>query len=215
VDDQFLYIGQTEFSYTFGNGSSLAFAPMILATTGGQNDGTAGKQEGAGLPTNENAQAYYHNFLALMLPAEFKFKTGDFKHKMYATYGINFEGGNRISDTASAVNGYDQPGQSDQNQLFNVGYELGKGKGKGAWKLGSEYRYVEAAAYDANLSDSDFAKNELNQHGIVITSNYSFTDNVSGGVTYMKSWDLDDGLDTSASDNHTVDLVQIDLMWKF
>jgi len=211
-EDDFLFMGQAEFAYDFGSKTVLKVAPMLLATTGGVSQNA----EGAGAPSNENGQPYFHNFFALMLPAELKFKTGDFGHKIYGTYGINFEGAQRINDNAAALNAYDVAAdQSGQNQLFNVGYELSKGKGKGAWKIGGEYRYIEAGSWDANLSDSDFGKNELNQQGVVATASYGFTDNISGGLTYMKSWDIDEGFDSGASDNHTVDLVQVDLMWKF
>lgn len=220
IDDHWMFIAQSEFAYGFANKSTLSVAPMFLATTGGQND-NGNQQEGAGLPTNELGNGYYQNFFAFLLPAEYKFKTGDFGHKLYAAYGINFEGSQRVNDRRSAVNPYDAAtDQSGANQLFNAGYELSKGKGKGAWKVGGEYRYLEAGSWDTNLSDSDFGKNALNQHGFVATAGYEFTDNISGGVTYMKSWDIDKGIgattgSTPNSANHTVDLVQVDLMWKF
>jgi hypothetical protein len=210
-DDDFLFVGQTELSYKFGDGSKAKIAPTMMFTTGGVATTTDGD-----VLTNENSQPYFHHFMVFMLPAEYAFKTGTLKHKIYGAYGINFEGSARLNDRTSALNAYDNASdQSGGNQFFNAGYTLGELKKKGDWTVGGEYRFLEAGSYDANLSDSDFGKNELNQHGFVVNAGYSFTDNISGSLTYFKSWDIDRGIDTGASDNGTVDVLQVDLSWKF
>src|SRR5690606_24133123 len=107
------------------------------------------------------------------LPVEVAFDGFGLKHKVFGTYGINLEA-EQLGRGDMGI-GRDETGM---NQFFNVGYGIGKGKGKGAWKAGVEYRYIEAGAYSTNLSDSDFAKNELNQHGIVLSAGYEFTDNI-------------------------------------
>ena len=203
ANDGWLFVAQSEFKYSWASKEYFAVAPSFFV----EGDGNNVSPEGAGAVTNENGIDRIGQLAAILLPFEAVWTAFDMGHKVYGTVGYN------IHDQEFARE--DGNRRSSDGLLWNLGYELGKGKGKGAWKVGGEYRYVESDAWTPNLADSDFGKNEQNQHGIVATASYGFTDAITGALTYMKSWDIYDQTDSGVSDNHTVDLVQVDLSWKF
>ena len=92
-------------------------------------------------------------------------------------------------------------------------------KKKGDWLLSAEYVYLGASSYSTNLSDSDFAQQTLNQHGFVVDARYNFTDFLTGRLAYMGSENIRNdfaGVTSSGTANAGfVDLVQVDLSWKF
>ena len=206
TQDGFLFVAQAEARYSWASKTYAKVAPMFIS----ESAGTFLGQENGGTVAGENGIAQLGHVQVIAVPVEVAFNAWSLKHKFFGTYGINLEG------DQLARRDYGIP--SDENDLstfFNVGYQMGKGKGKGAWQIGAEYRYIEAGAYTTNLSDSDFAKNENNQQGVVLSAGYSFTDNISGGVTWFHSSDIDKGIDVGTSDANTADILQVDLSWRF
>jgi hypothetical protein len=202
ANDGWLFVAQSEFKYSWSSKGSAAIAPTLFV----ESDGNNVSPEGAGNVDNENGINSIGQLAAILLPVEVRWTAFELDHRFFGTVGYN------IHDEGFAS---EENRKGSDGLLWNAGYEIGKGKGKGSWKVGGEYRYVEADAWTPNLSDSDFAKNEQNQHGFVVTASYGFTDNITGALTYMKSWDIADQIDSVVSDNHTVDLLQVDLSWRF
>lgn len=212
AEDAFLLAAQLQADYTFSNKSKLSIAPMVLT----ESSGTAFlAQENGGTLDNENSVTTIGNMTVVAIPAEYSWKMLGQSNKLFATYGYNFEGNRRLKDLS--VNSATGTGQkkNGQNSFWNVGYEIGANKAKGDWKAGLEYRWIETGAYTSNLSDSDFAKNEFNQQGIVATAGYMFTDAVGFNATWMHSSDINDSIDVAVSDAATVDVLQLDVVWKF
>ena len=104
---------------------------------------------------------------------------------------------------------------SSRNQFFNLGYKNGSAKKTGQWEWGVEYRYIEAASITPNLSDSDFAKNHTNQHGIVFSSKYAVTDFFTTGLTLIVTEEIDDAFTSPVANSGDVDMVQLDASVKF
>lgn len=204
--DSALFVAQTEVNYEWATKTGFSFAPMFMHETGGKI--SASTQENGGGPDNENADPFLGNFSVVQIPAQVYFNAWGLSHKAFGTWGVNFKGDGLIEQPTN---------QSADNtpMFFNLGYELAKGKGKGAWKVSAEYRYIEAGSYTTNLSDSDFAKNESNQAGPVIAGNYSFTENISGTVTWMHSNNISPAFNDTFNDAGDTDLIQVDLNWKF
>jgi polyhydroxyalkanoate synthesis regulator phasin len=212
TDDAFLFVGQSEAKYKFSSKSSLAVAPMFFYESQGT---TLSGENGVSTFDNENNTTTLGNLLVVAVPAEYKWDMFSLPNKLYATYGYNFEGNRRLKDVGVSNATNARLAKKGQNSFWNVGYEIGENKKKGDWKAGLEYRWVEAGAYTTNLSDSDFAKNEFNQQGIVANVAYNFTDFLTGSATWMHSNDIDKGIDAGTSDAATVDLLQLDVSWKF
>jgi polyhydroxyalkanoate synthesis regulator phasin len=227
-DDGFLFVGQSKVDYSFTNKSKLSIAPMFIV----ESQGTFNNQENGSIGTsitnpggtasvsttqldNENSTAALGNLFVLALPVEYTWKMFNLPNKVYGTYGHNLEGNRRLKDVGVSNATIRRLAKGGQNSFWNVGYDIGENKKKGDWKAGVEYRWVEAGAYTTNLSDSDFAKNEFNQQGVVVNVTYNFTDFLTGSATWMHSNDIDQGIDVSTSDAATVDLLQLDVSWRF
>ena len=212
TDDAFLFVGQSEVNYKFDSKTSLAVAPMFIY----ESQGTSlSGENGVSTFDNENSVTTIGNLSVIAVPTELKWNMFNLPNKVYATYGFNFEGNKRLKDAGVSNATLARLAKKGQNSFWNVGCEIGENKKKGDWRAGLEYRWVEAGAYSTNLSDSDFAKNEFNQQGVVAVVAYNFTDFLTGSATWMHSNDIDKGIDAGSSDAATVDLVQLDVSWKF
>lgn len=214
-EDAWLFVGQSEIKYSWAPKTYFAFAPTVMVETGGM---LTDEENGGTSPAGENPDASLGDLAVLMIPMEAKWNMWNLEWKAYGTYGHNFAAGNE-ADNAVLAGDNSARGESDRH-FWNAGLEAGKGKGKGAWKLGAEYRYIDAFSYSTNLSDSDFGKNLFNQRGVVVAGSYGFTENITGAVTWMHSSDIDSSLDvdngtTGESDGNTVDVLQVDMSWKF
>ncbi len=200
--DQFLLAGQVEYKW-----NNLKIAPMVLASTGGQ----VKDPENAAF-MGENSQFWFHDFLVVQVPVEYKFNAFGQKQKLYGAYGWNIEG-DKLAQSANYMSWQGDKGSHDQ--FFNIGWQIGSAKKAGQWECGLEYRFIEAAAYSPNLSDSDFGKNELNQKGVVLKCKYAFTDFLSAALTGMISENIDARFQSDAAGNDRVDLLQVDLCTQF
>jgi len=182
VTDDALLMAQAAWS----NNEGLKLAPILMATTGGtSNHSESGTFAGA------NSVKYFHDFVVAALPFEYGFRTGDGKsHKVFGAWGANLKGDERINDPDSPF--FDGPNQSSKNQFANIGYQFGSAKQAGQTQWSAEYRFMEAAGYTPNLSDSDWAGGEVNQAGYVINYKRMFTDFFGLSVTYFLGDSIDD-----------------------
>lgn len=183
VTDDALLMAQAKWT----NGEGLVFAPVLMATTGGNsNFSESGTFSGA------NSVRYFHDFAVVGMPFEYGFKSGDGqKHKIFGAWGANLKGDELVNDPDSPFFG-GSIGQSSKNQFANLGYQMGSAKKAGERQWSAEYRFIEAGAYSPNLSDSDWAKGQVNQAGYVINYKQMFTDFFNLSVTYLVGDSIDD-----------------------
>ncbi|MEM9445691.1 MAG: putative porin [Verrucomicrobiota bacterium] len=209
--DGFLFVEQAEFAYSWQPKTGIKFAPSFMF----ESNGHFTNPEDAGTPDNENAYASVGDYYVFFMPVELTWNMLGYPQMLYGTYGVNFQ------DETTATNFGANAQSEGHNQFFNIGYQWGKAKKKGSWQIGAEYRYYGAFAYSPNLSDSDFAKNATNQHGIVFKVKYAMTDYLYLAGTYFHSNAIDgtagaNGFNEFAgSEFSQVDLLQIDLNWKY
>jgi hypothetical protein len=221
--DQFLFIGQAEARYNFDKNAYVSVAPSFITETDGSAYITANQQDGnAAFDTSQlpqvNGYTYFGRIDVVTLPVEVNWQAFGLPHRVYGSWGYNLSANDR-----ARVYGLRDGGG---NQLFNVGYQLGDTKKKGHWQFIAEYRFIEAAAYDSFLTDSNFfSLNYLNQQGFILRAAYAFTDNVwltaaynhtnaiDGNATPVKG--LTASSTTASSLIKQVDMFQIDLNWKF
>ena len=216
AQDDWLFIGQVEYSIHTGIKSDIKIAPMFLVESGGTT--SVATAEGGNIPDNENGIAYFEDMFVVALPVEYAFLHNEKSHKIWGMVGWNLKGDDAVNTENSPYRPADAVvGQSfDSNNLFfNVGYTYGKAKYVKEWEVGVEYRYVEAAAITPNLSDSDFGKNSLNQAGFVISGAYMLSDTIKLGATYMNSSAIDENWTSAAANKGDVSLFQLDLSAKF
>ena len=216
AEDDWLFMGQMEYTKHLGMKSNLRIAPMFLVETGGTT--STATAEGGNTPTNENGIPYFKDFFAVALPVEYTFLVDEKPHKIWAMYGINLYGDDAVNTEGSPYRPIDaNVGQTfdSKNSFFNIGYTYGKAKNIKDWDISIEYRYIEAAAFTPNLSDSDFGKNALNQSGFVISGGYMISDGIKLGATIMHSSQIDDNWESTVAGKGDVDILQIDLNAKF
>jgi len=204
AEDDFLLVAQMDYSI-----GDFNIAPIFLTTTSGDSFYS---ENGGGL-AGENSITYFDNFQVIALPFSYSFKTGGVSSKLYGTWGVNLQGDDAINNPDSPY--YTGVERSSRNQFFNVGYQYGKAKKAGSWQAAVEYRFLEAASYTPNLSDSDFGKNELNMQGVVAAAKYAITNNIMAGATMILADDIDDTLKSDVSDLGKANILQLDLMVKF
>lgn len=201
VTDDALLMAQAKWT----NGEGLVFAPVLMATTGGNsNFSESGTFSGA------NSVRYFHDFAVVGLPFEYGFKTGDGqKHKVFGAWGANLKGDELVNDPDSPFFG-GSIGQSSKNQFANLGYQMGSAKKAGERQWSAEYRFMEAGAYSPNLSDSDWAKGQVNQAGYVINYKQMFTDFFNLSVTYLVGDSIDDDYLASPGNKGNTQVLLID-----
>ncbi len=176
-EDDFLFVAQGVWKT-----GDVTLAPIVLGSAGGKADAS----ETSGNFSGENSNGYFHDFLVVALPFEVKLNSG----KLFGTVGLNLKGDDAAAEPTSPF--YDGGNGTNENLFFNFGYQFGSAKKAGQWQAGVEYRYIEAAAYTPNLSDSDFGKNSTNQEGLVAKYKYMATDFLSYGVTAFLTDSIDD-----------------------
>jgi hypothetical protein len=234
--DSWMMVNQVNIAYKFNKDWAIRLSPGFVNYVG-SGDYSNGTTTSAGSVANplsvsvEDLNVAVLNFeLTNPLPWEMK-------GKLYADYGINLSGANRANSLQGTGNNGFTPTNLDadgRNQFFVAGYQVGKGKGKGAWTVDATYAYFETYSWDPNLVDSDFTPNtnsglggagSLNQQGFGVKASYSFTDFLTGTVNYRHTTVIDNNATapwvtqyTSATANRKTDegdLVQVDLSWKF
>lgn len=208
VADDLLLIAQAELSVPLCGGC-FRMGPMFMMTTGGQT--SAGSSETGDIPNNGNASPYFHDFKVILLPVEYSYYDSCCtRHQLFGTFGYNIDG-KKLNRNPSFGDGL----SPDKDKFFNIGYLYGEAKEKCSWEAGIEYRYIEAASYSPNLSDSDFAKNAFNQQGVVVQGKYALADWAHGRIAYFYSSNIESSLDTDVSPYHVVHFVITELGWRF
>ncbi|MEO7934528.1 MAG: putative porin [Chthoniobacterales bacterium] len=164
-------------------------------------------------------------------PGEIKFPIGSLQGRFYWDFAYNTAGHKRYDDVygfglqiptgsglVTPVATTQQRSFTDQDALaWLAGFEIGAGKGKGAWTLFANYRETGLASVDPNLNDSDFAGGKLNTRGFKFGTTYGITDAVSLALTGFVTYNLDDNLSDQfgLANRNTYNAVQVDLNFKF
>lgn len=141
-----------------------------------------------------------HDYNLVHAFAEYTTKIGAAKTMFYAGYLNN-------TGTESAV------ANDDQDTAFSLGVKTGFGN----WKLGLEYKEVEANAlprYNANgdefaIADSDFGDGDTDVEGFKFSAGYKFMKNSEIAATYFLNEQAASGAGTD------YDRLQVDLKFKF
>lgn len=216
VKDDWLFMGQAEYKKHLGRKSDLRLATMFLVESGGTASTTT--SEGGNVPNNELGNSYFNDFFVLAVPVEYTFLLNEKPQKIWAMAGVNIDGKDAVNTEGSPYRPNNAvPGETfdSNNRFFNIGYTYGKAKNIKDWDASIEYRYIEAAAYSPNISDSDFAKNSLNQAGFIASASYMVSDSVKLKATYFMSDAIDSDWSSNAATKGKVNLLQIDLNAKF
>jgi len=216
AEDDWLFMGQAEYTLHTGMKSDLKIAPMFLVESGGTT--SVATAEGGNIPDNENGISYFKDMFVVALPVEYAFLHNEKSHRIWGMAGWNLQGDDAVNTEGSPYRPTNATAGQEfdsNNFFFNLGYTYGKAKYTAEWELGLEYRYVEAASITPNLSDSDFGKNSLNQAGFVISGAYMLTDSIKLGITYMNSSAIDEDWSSVAANKGDVNLFQLDLNAKF
>lgn len=191
------WVGQAELSKTYlfeNNPYGTRIAPTIMTFTS---------------PNIVSDAASYDNFLVFLLPVEHTVRFRNQPLSIYATYGINFQGGmkaNRIYPATENPSAY--------NQMGNFGLRYGAQRNPGDLQLTAEYRYIESGAYATFLADSDFNAGRTNGQGYIVSGSYMITDAVTGTVTFFHAENIDKN-SPSGIGFHRADVLQVDLSARF
>ncbi|MDR1144775.1 MAG: putative porin [Verrucomicrobiales bacterium] len=207
-NDVFLFINQVNLGYRFNQDWRLRFSPGFVSSIGDAKYGTRGVTY-----LNDIAQL---DILVLDAVLDTPFFIDGVKGKLFAEYGVNFSARARARELQTNARG-------GQNQFLVAGYEVSKGKGKGAWSVELSYAYFAALSWSAQFVDTSFNGGFLNGHGPGLKLGYGLADNVSASVLYRKSWRIDSDLGgpppapftVYGGDQNGTDVVQVDLTWKF
>ncbi len=191
------WVGQVEFAKTTlfeNNPYGTRIAPTFMTFTAPNIVSDAGS---------------YDNFLVFLLPVEHTIKVRNKPLSLYATYGVNLEGGVRASRIYPAT---ENP--SAYNQLGNFGLRYGGARNPGDLQLTAEYRYIESGAYSSFLPDSDFNAGRTNGAGFILSASCLLTDAVTGAITFFHSENIDKN-SPAAIGFHRADVLQVDLSARF
>ncbi len=183
----------------------LTAAPLFMTSTGGQST-----YPEKGPFSGVNSQQYFRHFDLALLPFDYKLGPG----KIFGAVGRNFENKSLQSDPSSPF--FDVTGSGkDRGNLALLGYQhgLAKSKGQSQWSL--EYRYIEGAAYNPNLSDPDWSRGMINQAGFVFNYKYRITDFLELSGTFMEGSSIDESFASPAANFSESEIILIDAMFSF
>ncbi|WP_157895268.1 putative porin [Verrucomicrobium sp. GAS474] len=239
-----LFIAQFEGKYAFSTGilkgSNVRIAPLYLQESAGASqlaatNNATGVAEG-GSTSGAGSIPSQGNLRVIALPAEFNWKSDVFglfgkklPQQIFGTYGANLAGNSRLAEMYASNGGAGPTPLHGNNTFWNAGYQIGQNKAKGDWSLKGEWRWIEAASYTTNLTDSNWAGGGANQQGFVVSAGYNLTDAVQVQGTWYHSNPIADSrgagtINATPSANYgastffnqgQVDIVQADLLWKF
>ena len=192
-----MWVGQAEFSQLVtieGNPYGTRIAPGFVAFSA---------------PGIVSDATTYDNLLSFIVPVEHTLKVGEQPLALYATYGLNFKGGDRTNKLYPVTT---NPG--DEDMMFNAGLRWRSLRNPGDWQLTGEYRYVEAGAYSPLLLDSDFGAGRTNSKGPIVSFSYNLTDAVNFTTTYFHAENIDKDSPSSVG-FHKAKVLQVDLSARF
>jgi hypothetical protein len=233
-----LFLAQLEGKYAFSSGAlkgtSVRVAPLFLQESSGGGLGLTSATQpvsgAAALGSNNGAGAINQqgNLTVVAVPVEVNWKSDWFglfgkamPQQFFGTYGANLNAADRNTEMyglGTHVHG--------NNTFWNAGYTLGQNKAKGDFSITPEWRWIEAASYTSNLTDSNFANGVVNQQGLALTASYNVTDAVIVTGTYYHSNPINGTSPVAGTVNGansygaianqgSVDIFQADLVWKF
>ncbi|MEZ0295977.1 MAG: putative porin [Candidatus Methylacidiphilales bacterium] len=213
--DVWQFYEQAKVTYKPTKDVSIIVAPGVLTYSAGSTTPWAGTLTSA--PGYSNVDGA-NNLNLILFPGEVKWKVCDLPIKAYWDFSWNTEGQQRVQQTFGAVANT----SLEDDIAWLVGLKVGDNKKKGDWSADVNFRTVGLGAVDPNLNDSDFGLGFVNQQGVKVSGTYSFTDSVSGTVSYYDSWHYKEDLNigqmgsggtvTNASNAR---VLQVDLNWKF
>ncbi|MDR1145175.1 MAG: putative porin [Verrucomicrobiales bacterium] len=203
--DVWLFINQLDLGARLGKDWKLRFSPGFVSAIGSGRHNSI-----VTLPAVNDVSEL--NVFLLDVALDTPFFIAGTKGKLYGEYGVNLSAG-ELGRTWQLTNH-----NKGDNQFFLLGYQIAKGRGKGAWTLDATYAYYEALSWSGALIDSDWNGNKLNGHGIGLKFGYGLTDNLTASVNWRKSWRINKNISSSelgGGAQTATDLVQLDLSWKF
>jgi hypothetical protein len=236
--DTFLLAWQLGASVKLFKDATFKIAPVLYNYTGqGQNNGLNQPFSGQGLiGLNPNTPGYNQNgindLLVLETPAEFNFKLGEHKARVFGDFAYNFSGDSRAQAAvgATAPDGNLPVAVTGQNKAYqvgvgygNLGLVYGQTSKRNTWEARVYWQHVEQYAADVNLLDSDFFEGRANLQGVYAAFAYSITDSIIGTVRYGYAHTINSALGTGGSNLdmpvlnpvNNYNLVQLDLTWRF
>jgi polyhydroxyalkanoate synthesis regulator phasin len=212
--DAYLFVGQLVGSYKVAKDLKVTFAPGYMTYIHGD---TAGLRNNNAF-TDTDFSGETRNLSILTAPGDISFKVAGLKTKFYWDFAYNLEGEDRATEVYGLIGNY----RDTDSIAWLAGLQIGDTKAAGDWSLFGNYRSTGIAAVDPNLNDSDFAAGELNTQGIRTGVTYNFTSWLLGAVTYSHAWNVRENLiggrataDGSTADVNAVDILQVDVNWKF
>jgi Putative porin len=123
-----------------------------------------------------------------------------------------------LADAFDTLSGASTNIAPDQTKGYTGQVTFGSNKKKGEWQVGYQYKYLEADAVYAELSDSDWGNGGTDRKGHVVKATYNFQDWWQLGLTAFITEKISNrtGANTvSAVNTKELLRVQIDSVWKF
>ena len=200
VGDDYLFMAQAILKM-----GKLTASPVFMTTSGGQST-----HPEKGRFSGVNSIQYFKHFDLGLLPFELNLGPG----KIFGTLGRNFENKSLQNDKASPFYDVTRSGK-DRGNLALIGYQHGAAtsKGKSQWSL--EYRYIEGAAYNPNLSDPDWSRGMVNQAGFVFNYKYKLTDFLDLGLLFLEGSAIDNSFSAPAANFSESEILILDAMFSF
>jgi len=215
-DDTWMFANQFVLEYKYNKDLSFKVAPMMWNMYGHTPGAGAGESAGSALDVEGNDGM-------LQIPVEAKWKSWGVPTKFLYTYGHNFDASAKNAANQDLIR-KDSVDQSiaDQNESHVFGLELGELKKKKDWMAAMHYIHREAFSSNLDLVDSDWALQRSNMKGYAFKAGYLFTDAVGMNVSYLIGDTLKDNIypgtgtfDGQIADRSRVEVLQVDLTWKF
>lgn len=224
ADDAYLFAGQLVASWKFNKNVKLTVAPGYLFHNAADVSGVINANGFTDVP---GVSGETRKLSFITAPGDVTFKLGKLPAKFYWDFSYNPEGKGRVDDVYQILSVDPDGGVQSKHEdvddfAYLVGLQLGQNKKAGDWSLNLNWRQTGIAAVDPNLNDSDFALSELNTRGFKVIATYSFTEFLTGGVSYAHAWNLRDNLfggqatgGSAIADGNAIDVFQVDFNLKF
>ena len=249
--DSFLLAWQLGANVKFNQDTTFKIAPTFYNYTGrGQNANFPGPFVGEGLGNGSNyafdpatgrygvnsSYPFYSNqtgvndLLVFQAPAEFNFKVGAYRARVFGDVAINLQGDDRARAAAAAPGSPLPHAYLGENMAYqvgvgfgNLGLVYGQTSKKNTWEVRTFWQHTEQYALDVNLLDSDFLEGRANIEGIFAAFAYSFTDSIIGTIRYGYGQRINRHLGTGGGNQDIpqvnpvsyYNLLQLDLGWRF
>jgi hypothetical protein len=224
--DPFLLAWQIGATAKLSTNMNFKIAPVLYNYTGGNRgifagEGLAGLNVASGLGTGAFDQSGINNLLVLETPAEFNFKLGPVKTKLFGDFAYNIDGENRARAAAAAA--HLPQTFTDETKAYMVGVAFGDLSKKHGYELRTWWQSIEQYATDVNLLDSDFFEGRGNMRGLGAGFAYAFTDAMVGAVRYGYADRINRELGTGGSNPdlpglnpvRSYHILQLDLTYRF